>query len=196
MKLIKQGAEAKLFLHENKIIKERNSKGYRIKELDNKLRSFRTRREAKIIQKAGINVPKIYSVDEKKGIIEMEFIDGKLIRDIAEKVNKKERINLLKDIGKSIRILHNNGIIHGDLTTSNMILKEKKVYFIDFGLGFFSEKIEDKAVDLYLLQQVLNSMHYNISEDFKYVLQGYNADSSFLKKLEVIGSRGRYKKKK
>nr|MBI4156243.1 Kae1-associated serine/threonine protein kinase [Candidatus Woesearchaeota archaeon] len=163
MKLIKQGAEAKLFLDGNKIIKERNFKEYRIRELDNKLRSFRTRREAKIIQKAAINVPKIYSVDEKKGIIEMEFIDGKLIRDIAEKINKKERINLLKDIGKSIRILHNNGIIHGDLTTSNMILKNKDVYFIDFGLGFFSEKIEDKAVDIYLLQQVLNSMHYSIS---------------------------------
>jgi len=191
MKLIKQGAEAKLYLDKNKIIKDRVSKGYRIKEIDERLRNFRTKREAKIIEKAPINIPKIFSVEKSK--IEMEFIEGDLLKNIIGKLNGAE---IFKKIGQEVRKLHDKEIIHGDLTTSNIIIKNNEPYFIDFGLGFFSHKVEDKAVDVYLFKQVIKSKHHNFLDDFKFFLEGYGADKEFLNRLEKIEFRGRYKKKK
>ncbi|MAG08250.1 Kae1-associated kinase Bud32 [Candidatus Woesearchaeota archaeon] len=194
--LIAQGAEAKLFLDDN-IIKQRIKKSYRIKEIDDKLRKRRTRREAKVIQKLniiGLPCPKLIKTDEKERL-EIEFIDGDIIRDILEKNDYKQ---LCIEIGKQIAVMHDNTIIHGDLTTSNMILKEK-IYFIDFGLSFFSHRIEDKAVDLHLLKQALESKHYKIWEScFEHVLKGYKESKDYddvLKKLETVEKRGRYKRK-
>src|SRR3990167_6704718 len=197
-KLIALGAEAKLFLEGNKIIKNRFPKSYRIREIDDKLRGFRTRREAKILQKlAAINfpAPKLLKNDERENLI-IERIDGKLVKDILDKSDYKK---LCSEIGKKIAILHNNSIIHGDLTTSNMIFN-KEIYFIDFGLSFFSGKAEDKAVDLHLLKEALESKHYKIWEAcFKSVLEGYRKEASksgeTLKRLEAVEKRGRYRAK-
>ena len=196
--LIAQGAESKLYLESNKITKDRFSKKYRLKEIDEKLRKFRTKREAKILEelkKIKFPSPKLISNDEKQKI-EMEFIKGQLLKNILE---EKNCIKLSEEIGKKVAILHNKDIIHGDLTTSNMIL-DKEIYFIDFGLSLFSKKIEDKAVDLHLLKQALESKHYKIWEKcLKSVLKSYkkNAENSkeILKRLEVVEGRGRYKGK-
>lgn len=198
-KLIAQGAEAKLFLEEDKILKQRFPKKYRIKQIDEKLRGFRTRREAKILQKLeaiDFSAPKLIKSDDKENLI-IEKIDGKLIKDILEKSDYKR---LCAEIGKKIAVLHNNSIIHGDLTTSNMIFN-KEVYFIDFGLSFFSEKAEDKAVDLHLLKEGLESKHYRIWEDcFKCALDAYRKEakksSETLKRLEAVEKRGRYRARK
>ena len=195
-KLIAQGAEAKLFLEEGSIIKNRFPKFYRIKEIDEKLRGFRTRREAKILQKLeAINfpAPKLIKNDEKENLI-IEKIDGKLLKDVLEKSDYRKLCN---EIGKKIAILHNNLIIHGDLTTSNMILN-KEICFIDFGLSFFSEKAEDKAVDLHLLKEGLESKHYRIWEGcFKCAIDAYKKEAKksneTLKRLEVVEKRGRYR---
>jgi len=198
-KLIAQGAEAKLFLKDGKIIKNRFQKSYRIKEIDNKLRGFRTRREAKVLQKLeAINfpAPKVINNDEKENLV-IEKINGKLIKDILVKSNSKKLSN---EIGKKVGILHNNSIIHGDLTTSNMILS-KEIYFIDFGLSFFSEKAEDRAVDLHLLKEGLESRHYKIWEAcFNSALKAYKKEAKksreTLKRLEAVEKRGRYRAKK
>ncbi|MDP3766202.1 MAG: KEOPS complex kinase/ATPase Bud32 [Nanoarchaeota archaeon] len=198
-KLIAQGAEAKLFLEDGTIIKNRFSKSYRIKEIDEKLRGFRTRREAKILQKLeAINfpAPKLIKSDEKENLV-IERIEGKLVKDILEKSDYKK---LCGEIGKKVAMLHNHLIIHGDLTTSNMILHQE-VYFIDFGLGFFSEKAEDKAVDLHLLKEGLESKHYRIWEDcFKHAINSYRKEAKnsneTLKRLEVVEKRGRYRAKR
>ena len=198
-KLIAQGAEARLFLENNTILKNRFQKSYRLKEIDEKLRGFRTRREAKILQKLeAINfpAPKLIKNDEKANLI-IERILGKLVKDILEKSNYK---NLCSEIGRKIAILHNNSIIHGDLTTSNMIFN-KEIYFIDFGLSFFSDKAEDKAVDLHLLKEGLESKHYKIWEDcFKCAIDDYKKEakkgSETLKRLEIVEKRGRYRAKK
>ena len=198
-KLISQGAEAKLFLEDGKIIKNRFRKTYRINEIDNRLRKSRTKREAKILgklQQINFPVPRLISNDEKNTIT-MEFIDGKLLKNI---LNKKNCIKLSREIGKKVAILHNNTIIHHDLTTSNMIFN-KQIYFIDFGLSFFSEKIEDKAVDLHLLKEALESKHPEIWEQsFNTMLDAYekNAENSkeVIKRLKVVEQRGRYKHKK
>lgn len=197
-KLIAQGAEAKLFLEEGRILKERFAKTYRIKEIDNRLRGSRTRREAKVLQKLemiNFPAPKLIKTDDKENIL-IEKIEGKLVKYVLENSNYKK---LCEEIGRKVAILHNNSIIHGDLTTSNMI-NNKEIYFIDFGLSFFSEKAEDKAVDLHLLKEALESKHYKIwEESFKIILESYKKEakksSETLKRLESVEKRGRYRAK-
>jgi len=195
MKIIKQGAEAVLKQEGNLLIKERIPKNYRIKEIDEKLRKFRTRREANLLQKSNfLNVPKMFKVDDKKMTIEMEFIDGELLKDFL-KTNKNSEIFEL--IGKEISKMHDNDIIHGDLTTTNIIIKNNIPYLIDFGLGFISHKIEDKAVDLHLLKQALISSFPIIAEDlFNKFLDGYNQSKDYmgvLERLKKVEKRGHYK---
>jgi len=198
-KLIGRGAEAILYIENNKLIKERIKKNYRINEIDEKLRKYRTRSESKLIQNSGINVPKILSVNDKTMKIEMEYIKGDLIKNILDNLDKKEREKLCKEIGEQIAILHDKNIIHGDLTTSNMIVKENKIYFIDFGLGYNSLRIEDKAVDLHLLKQALESKHYKVFEEcFNAILKSYKKSVNYdvvMERLKKVEQRGRYKRK-
>ncbi|MBW2976172.1 Kae1-associated serine/threonine protein kinase [Candidatus Woesearchaeota archaeon] len=199
MKLIAQGAESRLFLEDNKIVKDRFRKTYRIREIDERLRKFRTKREAKVLEKLqaiGFQSPKLVFNNEKD-TLEMEYIRGALLKNI---LNKKNCIKLCREIGEKVALLHNKDIIHHDLTTSNMILG-KEIYFIDFGLSFFSKKIEDKAVDLHLLKEALESKHSKIWEKcYKAALESYAekaVDSKdVLKRLNVVEARGRYKGKK
>ena len=199
MRKIGDGAEAVVYLNKGIVIKDRIKKGYRLNEIDEKLRKFRTRRETKILEKLhaiDFPIPKLILSDDKKMLIKMEFLKGKKLRDV---LNKNNCAKLCKQLGRKIAILHDNSIIHGDLTTSNMMLN-KEIYFIDFGLSFFSEKVEDKAVDLHLLRQALESKHYKIFKNaFKSVLSGYkikNPDYNLvIKRLEKVESRGRYKGK-
>lgn len=194
-----RGAEAIIYLDRNKVIKKRIKKNYRLDEIDNKLRNNRTRREAKLFEKAGNNVPKILNVDEKNYEIEMEYVEGKLLRDILNNLDEEKRKEIMIKIGKIIADLHSKDIIHGDLTTSNMILKKDEVYFIDFGLGFISRRDEDKAVDLRLLKQALESTHFEIKDEcFNYVLVGYKKYDGFdniINRLQKVEKRGRYKRK-
>jgi len=199
--LIAQGAEAKLFKEDGFLIKERIKKSYRLPFLDKKLRKLRTRKEAKIIEKISklIPVPNIISVSEKDSIIKMDFIDGKVLSKYLDKFDDQTREQVCRQIGKQVAILHNNNIIHGDLTTSNMILADD-LYFIDFGLSFTSYKVEDKAVDLHLLRQALESKHYlNYEDSFRFVLKGYKEKSKeydqTMNRLEIVEKRGRYKRK-
>jgi Kae1-associated kinase Bud32 len=195
-KIIQQGAEAIISLNkDNHILKKRIKKSYRISELDNKIRKSRTKAESKIMTKLKsiIPVPTIISTD-KENII-MEFINGKKLSDHLEKLDYKE---ISKQIGQNLTLLHNQDIIHGDLTTSNMIYKDNKVYLIDFGLGFHSYKIEDKAVDLHLLKQALEAKHYQIAKKcINIILKNYKPDKYklILERIPMIESRGRYKKK-
>ena len=198
--LISQGAEAKIYLDKKLIIKERVPKNYRIKELDEKIRKYRTRREISILEKASkiINVPKLISFNDFKIVV--EFIDGKKLADYLDSFDNKKRFWICKLVGNNIALLHNNNIIHGDLTTSNMILKGNDVYFIDFGLSFIDQKEEHKAVDLHLLKQALESKHYkNYNSSFKAVLDGYKENSNnyklIIERLNKVEGRGRYKTK-
>lgn len=199
-KVIAQGAEAVLIHKNNELIKKRIRKGYRHPELDLKLRKSRTKKEAKIFEKAKAtaNVPEIKHVDNWE--IEMEFIDGKVLSEWLDKFSLKESLGICRQIGSEIAKLHDKDIIHGDLTTSNMIFHNKKVYFVDFGLGFISTKVEDKAVDLHLLKQAFESKHFeHWSDYYKEALNSYKGTSKNAKgvfaRLEKVEERGRYKKK-
>lgn len=193
-KLISQGAEAKLYHVDGKLIKERIKKSYRHKIIDEKLRKIRTRKEAKLLKAVSFS-PEIFDSNDKTMKIEMEFINGKLLKDILDKITKSQQQKICKKIAENIQELHEKNIIHGDLTTSNMILKNDKLYFIDFGLGYNSEKTEDKAVDLKLLKQALDSKHYKHSEFlFKEILKNYKI-KEVKERLKNVEQRGRYKRK-
>jgi len=195
-KIIAQAAEAIIIQKDKTIIKRRIAKGYRLPVLDEKLRKLRTRSESKLLEKASkiIPVPKVIKVDEKTKEIEMEFIHGKKLSENLDKLQDKEKI--MQTLGSEIAKLHDNNIIHGDLTTSNMILKGKEIYIIDFGLGFVSLRVEDKAVDLHLLKQALEAKHYqNWEKLYESFLKGYKSKekSKIIAQLEEVESRGRYK---
>ena len=198
-KIIFQGAEALILLDKNKIIKKRVKKSYRIPELDEKIKKLRTRAETKLLEKASkkISVPKVLKSDEKTKEILMEFINGKKLSKYLDNFPEKQQLKIFKQVGENIVKLHDSDIIHGDLTTSNMIVKNDNVYFIDFGLGFISYKIEDKAVDLHLLKQALEAKHFkNWEKLFSEVLKNYKKSEKadlVLKQLEKVEKRGRYK---
>ncbi len=217
MKEISRGAEAIVFLDKNRIIKQRLKKHYRIDIIDNKLRKTRTKRELNLLKKSSeiINVPKVISFSDTEII--MEYINGEKLSDIFDKLNEKEIEKICFKIGESLGKLHSQNIIHNDLTTANIIFLEKsltknnpfeksvsgksKIYFIDFGLGFISTKIEDKAYDLHLLKQALKSRHYNKFEKaFSFVIKGYNANYKEYKlieeRLNKIELRGRHKQQR
>ncbi len=196
--IIEQGAEALLIKKGNTIIKQRSKKSYRLPQLDEKLRSQRTKKEAKLLEKAAkiILAPRIIKIDENKKEITLEYIKGKVLSKHLDSLSNLEEIG--NKIGKSIAKLHDAGIIHGDLTTSNMIFKDNQVYFIDFGLGFESHNTEDKAVDLHVLKEALEAKHYKkASIIFQSVLKGYKSASSqanlIIQRLEKVERRGRYK---
>ena len=186
-RIIAQGAEAILVKQGDFLIKSRIKKSYRNEILDKNLRLKRTKHESRIIEKASkfIPVPKIIETTQDK--IKMSFIKGKKLSEFLDKMGEEEQKQVCRQIGMNISRLHENHIIHGDLTTSNMIwapkplekqsavcnikrtnpsnktiniAKQKKLYFIDFGLSFHSQRIEDKAVDLHLLKQALESKHF------------------------------------
>ncbi len=197
-KIIQQGAEALLIKDDSKIIKRRIKKSYRLKEIDEKLRRKRTRREAKILEKlyCKINVPKVIDVDENKKEMVIEFIKGKRLSDYLDSLPLKKQLDICKKLGEMIGKMHEEDIIHGDLTTSNMILKNEEIYFIDFGLSFHSKRIEDKAVDLHLLRQALEAKHFkNWEKLFKKIIDNYKSKEKekVLKQLKKVESRGRYK---
>ncbi len=200
-KTLSIGAEAVLLLDEKKnvVLKRRIKKNYRIQEIDNKLRKFRTKREFKLLNKCleiGIDAPKPIDVNLNEYMIAMGYIRGKKLRDV---VNKDNYELFSKIIGHIIEKLHMQGIIHHDLTTSNLLWDGKKLYLIDFGLSFYSHKIEDKAVDLHLLKRALESKHPEFCEEFfTEILKHYNPTEKgkIIKRLKNIELRGRYNTRK
>lgn len=225
--LVKQGAEAKLYtgVFENKstIVKERFKKTYRHPDLDKSLTTKRIKNEVKLLNKAstlGIKVPQVYKVDIPNGLIYMEFIDDSLTcrEYIIQLVNSglkdvdvdKKLVKMSTRVGNIIGKLHYNQVIHGDLTTSNMLLKKSTlindnndqeelmdIYLIDFGLSVVSPQLEDKAVDLYVLERALASTHSQHAKFiFDNILKGYEFEyktnfDQVLDRLNQVRLRGR-----
>jgi TP53 regulating kinase-like protein len=204
-KIIYQGAEAKIckskYMSFDVVKKRRINKSYRIEEIDTRLISSRTKEESKLmteVRNYGVSVPIIFDVDLVNGIITMEYLKGKRIKDILNDLSEKDRFYICRMIGESIAKFHNKDIIHGDITTSNMILQDDRIYFIDFGLGEKNNEIEAKGVDLHVLMEAIESTHSRYSNCFNYILEGYKKElkvdaNLVIKKIEEIVKRGRYR---
>ena len=202
MKILKKGAEADVYISswngKKSVLKIRKEKKYRNSSLDTRIRKQRTIREAQIISHVksfGISTPLIYFVNYKNFSIYMQYVKGKLIRDMDEKSIPKTCLQ----IGMIVGTLHQNGIMHGDLTTSNFILTSKHLFLIDFGLANRTEKPDDHAIDLRLFKEILNSAHANVmKKSWKNFITGYEKSvgkkhcKKILELVSVIESRGRY----
>ena len=198
-KIIVHGAEAKIILSNDFIIKDRIKKSYRIPELDEKIRKRRTKSEAKLLQKASeiINSPKPFFKPEISYQIKMPFIKGKKLSEHLDNFSLAKQKQICRQIGESISKLHEQDIIHGDLTTSNIILQKDKIFIIDFGLGFISHKFEDKAVDIHLFKQALEAKHFKqwevLLKEFFKDYKKYSNSKKVLERLKAVEKRGRYK---
>lgn len=205
--LIKKGAEANLYLEEwhdrQVILKRRLPKKYRIPELDEQIRSQRTIHEPQAIHRAkeaGVPTPTIFMVDVAEATIIMEFVDGRQVKQVLGGLPLKEKLHLCHHIGTLIGRLHNHEIIHGDLTTSNMILTPHgTVVFVDFGLSEQSTEPEARGVDLHLMKRAFQSTHYKYAKEcFEAVIQGYTETigtrtaKKVMEKITEIEKRGRY----
>jgi TP53 regulating kinase and related kinases len=205
--LFKKGAEASLYLtdwHGKKaIIKKRIPKRYRPPALDMQIRTYRTIHEPQLMHEAKaaeVPTPLIYMVNVPQAAITMEYIEGQQIKKLLIETPKEKRREICIEIGTLIARLHKKGVIHGDLTTSNMIKnKEGKIYFVDFGLGEKNSEVEAQGVDLHLMKRALQSIHYLFWEEcFKNVLCGYTSvrgvdcAEKVYEKTREIERRGRY----
>ncbi|KAK2914564.1 EKC/KEOPS complex subunit TP53RK [Channa argus] len=213
--VIKQGAEARVyrstFLGKPTIVKERFPKRYRHPVLDEKLTHRRTVQEVRSIlrcRKAGISAPVVYFVDYTSHCIFLEEIVGSsTVRDYiasnqqSGSCRQQDLEQLAERVGRILAKMHDEDVIHGDLTTSNMLLRcspengECDLVLIDFGLSYISAFPEDKGVDLYVLEKAFLSTHPNTEALFEKLLKSYTASSkkspAVIKKLDEVRLRGR-----
>jgi TP53 regulating kinase-like protein len=187
---IGRGAEAVITLENGVVRKWRIPKSYRLTILDEQIRQERTLCEAKITSEARrVGVPTPIIKDILKFDLWMEHIEGPKVKEVITP-------DISEKAGEIVGKLHKAGIIHGDLTTSNMILRDGKVYLIDFGLAFHEASVEAQGVDVHVFFQTLESTHNNPDELIEAFKVGYRraykgADAVF-QRVKEIKARGRY----
>jgi TP53 regulating kinase-like protein len=196
--LIKRGAEADIYIVQwdckKAISKVRLPKSYRHPELDSLIRKHRTIHEAGFMssaKSAGVITPYVYFVDPVKAEIIMEYIEGQNARDILT-------LDVCYNIGRCAALLHSSNIIHGDLTTSNFVMNKKSLVLLDFGLSYYSERIEDMATDVRLIKEIFTGAHVAIRKAFSNFEEGYASvagrkkTDKILENVKNIEQRGRY----
>ncbi len=187
---LNNGAEAVVRVEDGMLVKERVPKNYRQKELDERIRKERTKAEARIIseaRRAGVPTPIIYDIENST--IKMQYIDGVALKHVIDE-------KLSEQIGVLVAELHAAGIIHGDLTTSNLILFNDKIYMIDFGLSFSEGSVEARGVDVHVLFRTFESTHRNHEKLIEAFCRGYRKElgqaDEVLERVKEIEKRGRY----
>ena len=195
--LAKRGAEADIYLTEwggrKAVSKVRTAKPYRHRELDATIRKHRTIHEASFMsaaKSAGVMTPFVHFVDPVSAEIIMEFVEGDNVRDALTP-------DLCYGMGRCAAMLHASNIIHGDLATSNFIINNK-LALLDFGLSYYSERIEDMATDIRLIKEAFTSAHIAVKKAFPRFVEGYAAvagrkrTNKILENVKEIEQRGRY----
>lgn len=191
-----RGAEAIITRCADGVLKTRPKKTYRHPALDEQLRTSRTRHEARLLEKAkaaGISVPGVRTAN-----------DTTLLLDEARgqplKMHLDTRPIIAHEVGRIVARLHDNHIIHADLTTSNIMYDphDHHLTIIDFGLSYTSARDEDKAVDLHLFHRALESKHHAVlGIAWRHFLKGYRDTSggadSVIERLRKVRARGRNK---
>jgi TP53 regulating kinase-like protein len=183
------------------VAKTRVPKPYRLPELDYSLRQLRTRSESRLLgegRSAGVPTPLVYDVDlaEEACTLTMEFIDGEQVKRLLNRLPLPKSRGMSRRIGECVGLLHQGGVVHGDLTTSNMLWRAGRMYFIDFGLGAQTDALEAQGVDLRVLKEAFGSTHAHIGKCFDEILKGYirtyGKGAESVARMEEIAARGRY----
>jgi len=204
--LIYTGAEAVIYLErwfgELAIRKHRIPKPYRLSELDQSIRQYRTSHEAMLlreVRKLSVAAPTILHVDPGSSTLIMDYVKGVTLKEELENISQSERRSRFSLLGDRLASMHNGGIVHGDMTLSNVISQDGRLWMIDFGLGNISTEVEDMGVDLLLLNRSLRSTHFKFHADlFRVFLKSYvstigsKRGLEIVEKMKEVESRGRY----
>jgi TP53 regulating kinase-like protein len=203
--LIKKGAEAELYRGEwlglDAIYKRRVPKTYRNRDMDSLIRSSRTSLEAKLLSESrrlGVPTPIVFMVDVGRTEIIMSHIDGTPLKRLIDGLDPEALKTTFQEVGMLVGRLHKGGIVHGDLTTSNMILKDGRIFLIDFGLGDHDSSLEARGVDIHLMRRTLESSHHRVAKDaYASFIRGYskafgNGAEEVIRRVGEIRRRGRY----
>ncbi|RLE70904.1 MAG: Kae1-associated kinase Bud32 [Thermoprotei archaeon] len=182
------------------VAKYRLPKPYRDGLLDKLLRSRRTVLEAKLLvesKRVGVPTPSLLYVNPDLHILLTDFIPGVKLRDVLTKLQEPK--DIFRRIGVYAGLLHERGIVHGDLTTSNMLVVGSRIFVIDFGLGDFSNELEQHGVDVHLMLRSLESTHPSLVQPlYAAFLEGYaevrgeDMRRAVEVKVKEIRRRGRY----
>ncbi len=206
LKPLSWGAESNLYISEymgmRVVVKHRILKKYMDERLALQLCKTRTAVEARLLLEAnlaGVKAPLPLYIDADQGLLVMEYIEGELLRTIIERgVSEQWVEDKAHEIGRMVALLHNNNIVHGDLTTSNIIVRsDEELCLLDFGLAFKSNRVEDKAVDIRVLERAVESTHPSVKEVFmEAFIKGYESYSQrpeqVLREYSKLSLMGRY----
>ena len=204
IQILARGAEAELVLAEwaglEVVVKRRTPREYLNPVLDARIRARRTMREAQMLHEAklaGVPTPIVYFVDPVSSEIFMEYITGVRLKEILEGGDGRYK-ELARIAGEYLGLLHKAGIVHGDPTPANLILRRGILVMLDFGLSYRSVSPDDYAVDLHVLKQSLRSYHSEVFEEaYHEFLGGYSSKAprtgETLAKLNRLEASGRYK---
>lgn len=205
-KLLYKGAEADLIKADwcglDAVYKVRKTLPYRLPILDNEIRRQRTIREAEMIdsaKRAGVQTPYLFFVDTLGATLVMEYIVGARMKDLVSSVSAKDAADLFEQLGADAARLHSAGIMHGDLTTANVVKRGGNLVFLDFGLSVHTSRVEDHAVDLRLIKETIVGAHSDVAElALNSLFKGYThvagegRASAVIRQLRTIERRGRY----
>ncbi|MGB1585829.1 MAG: KEOPS complex kinase/ATPase Bud32 [Thermoplasmatota archaeon] len=204
--ILATGAEATIesgdFLGRSVVIKRRVPKTYRHPELDQRLRDERTRDEANLLlkcRKAGVPVPVVYDIDRVGGALTLEHVPGKALRQALESDDETTAGRRMKHLGRLVGRMHDAGLTHGDLTTSNVLVPDADpdgLVLIDFGLGQVTVEEEPRGVDLHLVEEALEATDPRVERLMAAFLDGYGdaaCSSASIRRLDAIRQRGRYR---
>lgn len=201
-----KGAEADVFLGTwagiPAVYKIRKRMEYRLRALDSMLRTQRTIHEAGMMAAAkasGVEAPFVYFLSPARATLVMEYVAGTRMKDAIANGKTRETVDLFRKLGGSVARLHRAGIMHGDLTTANVIIRNGSLVFLDFGLSVHSTRVEDYAVDMRLIKETITGAHAPVAGvAIEALFEGYREVSgderakSVLRQLRAIERRGRY----
>jgi TP53 regulating kinase-like protein len=205
-RLLYRGAEADVILGRwqglDAVFKVRKPLKYRLAELDDAIRRQRTLREAEMVHRAkaaGVETPFLYDVEPTEATLIMEFVEGDRMKDLVSSTPPGAIDEMFASFGVDIGRLHSAGMMHGDLTTANVVRRNGALVFIDFGLAIPTTRVEDHAVDLRLIKETLVGAHAAIApRALEALFRGYSKSvgqsrsRAIMKQLQAIERRGRY----
>jgi TP53 regulating kinase-like protein len=175
---------------------------YRLDALDRIIRRQRTVHEAEMLHSAkaaGVAAPFVYFVSQPEATLVMEFIEGDRLKDLAGTRGRTDVVHLFEQLGVGVAKLHAAGLMHGDVTTANVIKRGDDLVFIDFGLSIHSTRLEDRAVDLRLIKETITGAHSSVAGPaMDALLRGYGKVAgerslkAVVRQLRQIERRGRY----
>ena len=183
------------------VYKVRRPLRYRLPVLDEEIRRQRTLHEAEMIhqaKRAGVAAPYLYDVDPPASTLVMEYVDGTRLKDVIASTAGVAG-EVFREFGRNVGLLHRAGIMHGDLTTANVVRRDGSLVFIDFGLSIRTERLEDHAVDLRLIKETLLGAHPQVAAAAMEAMNrgyagvlGQSRSKAVFRQLQSIERRGRY----